>query len=611
MASRVLSVRIIGDAADLERAFKGAENQTEKTGKKFLSLGKAAALGAGAAGVGLVVAGLKSSVDAARESEKAQARLENALKSAGVAQGKYGDKIDASIQKTSRLAALDDEDLSDAFSKLVATTGDVTKATDGMNLAADIARARNISLEAATKLVEKAYLGSDQAFKKVGVTVPKVTSHFEAAKAKVEALKEAHDGKLSPALKYSADQMLKEAQQADKMAGAHDALAKATERFGGSAEKYGKTSAAAQERFQIALENVQETIGSKLLPVLAVFFEKLSQGLVWVDANWPRFQRAVQDGYTKVKPIFDALRGILDGFVQELRGFINIIAGVFSGDWSRVWQGMKQVVSGAFDALLAYVRLEWEVFKLALRTLGEKALEGLKAGVVGLAGVMVNALEAAPAKIVGLYAEFYRVAFNLAGRVLVGLGDGLLGIPGKVASAFASAPGSITAAGGALYAAAARVGGRVVDGVVDGVANLGARFYHAVASGVNWVVTKLNGIIGRINSALEFSTPSLKIAGKTVVPGISFDAPDIPSIPALASGGVALSPTLAMIGEAGPEAIVPLDRAGGMLGGDLYATFVLEVDGRELARTNRKYALRDAASLAPSTVTGTGAYGLA
>jgi hypothetical protein len=35
-------------------------------------------------------------------------------------------------------------------------------------------------------------------------------------------------------------------------------------------------------------------------------------------------------------------------------------------------------------------------------------------------------------------------------------------------------------------------------------------------------------------------------------------------VPALANGGVVTGPTLALIGEAGPEAVVPLDRAGAM-----------------------------------------------
>jgi len=41
---------------------------------------------------------------------------------------------------------------------------------------------------------------------------------------------------------------------------------------------------------------------------------------------------------------------------------------------------------------------------------------------------------------------------------------------------------------------------------------------------------------------------------------------DIPKLTKLATGGIVTSPTIAMIGEAGPEAVVPLNQAGGALG---------------------------------------------
>jgi hypothetical protein len=52
-------------------------------------------------------------------------------------------------------------------------------------------------------------------------------------------------------------------------------------------------------------------------------------------------------------------------------------------------------------------------------------------------------------------------------------------------------------------------------------------------------------------------------------------------VPGLQHGGLVTRPTLAMIGEAGPEAVVPLSH-GGLFGGGV--TVVLEVDRQELAR---------------------------
>ena len=51
------------------------------------------------------------------------------------------------------------------------------------------------------------------------------------------------------------------------------------------------------------------------------------------------------------------------------------------------------------------------------------------------------------------------------------------------------------------------------------------------------------------------------------------------AIPALAEGGIVTRPTLALIGEKGPEAVVPLD--GGRAGGGVT---ILQIDGQELVR---------------------------
>jgi hypothetical protein len=52
-------------------------------------------------------------------------------------------------------------------------------------------------------------------------------------------------------------------------------------------------------------------------------------------------------------------------------------------------------------------------------------------------------------------------------------------------------------------------------------------------------------------------------------------------IPGLQHGGIVRSPTLALIGEAGPEAVIPLSQMGGVAPGD--TTVILEVDGRAFA----------------------------
>jgi hypothetical protein len=50
------------------------------------------------------------------------------------------------------------------------------------------------------------------------------------------------------------------------------------------------------------------------------------------------------------------------------------------------------------------------------------------------------------------------------------------------------------------------------------------------------------------------------------VPGLGGKSFDVPNIPMLAEGGIVTGPTLAMVGEKGSEAIIPLSKMGGMGG---------------------------------------------
>ena len=79
----------------------------------------------------------------------------------------------------------------------------------------------------------------------------------------------------------------------------------------------------------------------------------------------------------------------------------------------------------------------------------------------------------------------------------------------------------------------------------------------------NIVKTIFNGIATLWNNT--FGKISFKVPGW--VPGIGGKGFDVPNIPMLASGGLVMSPTLALVGESGPEAVIPLDRMNDFGGG--------------------------------------------
>ena len=51
-----------------------------------------------------------------------------------------------------------------------------------------------------------------------------------------------------------------------------------------------------------------------------------------------------------------AVSPILNGLITILQGIINFITGVFTGNWTQAWEGIKQIFGGVFEALVGLVK---------------------------------------------------------------------------------------------------------------------------------------------------------------------------------------------------------------------------------------------------------------
>jgi hypothetical protein len=96
----------------------------------------------------------------------------------------------------------------------------------------------------------------------------------------------------------------------------------------------------------------------------------------------------------------------------------------------------------------------------------------------------------------------------------------------------------------------------IVNGIVAGIKwiiGLPVTIAKGIVAGIKAVINGIIGIYNGFANMMSFKIPKW-------VPVIGGQRFKLPSIPRLAKGGVVDSPTLAMIGEDGPEAVVPLNR---------------------------------------------------
>lgn len=123
--------------------------------------------------------------------------------------------------------------------------------------------------------------------------------------------------------------------------------------------------------------------------------------------------------------------------------------------------------------------------------------------------------------------------------------------------------------------------GNIRDKVV-GVFEAMVKTLGGVWAGIGGIVKKaFNAVISIVNSAIRgLNRLSITIPDWLPGGGGTFGF-NIPQIPMLAEGGIVNSATLAIIGESGPEAVIPLDRYKENNGGA--TTIIIQLDGRTIA----------------------------
>jgi uncharacterized membrane protein YeaQ/YmgE (transglycosylase-associated protein family) len=125
----------------------------------------------------------------------------------------------------------------------------------------------------------------------------------------------------------------------------------------------------------------------------------------------------------------------------------------------------------------------------------------------------------------------------------------------------------------------------VVDAVFGGIKwwinNVTIPAFQALLGVAKTIFNAIAAVWNNTFGKLSFHVPSW-------VPGIGGAGFDVPNIPMMANGGIVTSPTLAMIGEAGPEAVIPLGKGGGM-GGNNVTIHVNGGDPKAVVDALRRY----------------------
>jgi hypothetical protein len=239
---RDLVVRIVGDAKGMTSATKQAE-----TGLKSFEnrLGGVRSALAGAFAGGAILAFAKVSIQAALEDTRAQERLAKTLKNVVGANDEGVKAVERSIATMEKQFAVADDQLRPAFETLVRATKDVGQAQSLMQLALDVSAGSGKGLQEVTVALVKAMGGQMRGLKELGINVKTAagdTADFADVQAQLVAL------------------------------------------FGGQAAAAADSQTGKLKALGIQYENLKESVGTALLPVLMQLASIANSLFGWFNA---------------------------------------------------------------------------------------------------------------------------------------------------------------------------------------------------------------------------------------------------------------------------------------------------------------------------------------
>ena len=470
------------------------------------------AAGAAFAGVGVLTANFASD-------------LNESLSKVGVVFGRNADDIEKWAETSAESLGISEQQALEAagtFGNLFTAMDIGQKPAADMSqnlvdLSADLASFNNANPEDVLLALRSGLVGESEPLRKFGVQLS--AARIEA-KAMELGLQDAN-GELSAAAKSQA---------------AYSIILEDTATAQGDFERTSDGMANQQRILAATFDDTMATIGQAFVPIIQELLPGITAGLTgfasWVQANMPMIQSvastvfgaigtAISFLFTTVIPtlvsIFQGAVGWITSNMPAIQGTVGGVFDTISGVISSFTQNVLPVLLTIFQQVVG-----WITSNMPLISSVAGQVFGAIESIIKTVSPIIEALATHLFPVVGAAAsvlfEVMDVAFKGIGGAFEVLGEIFDTVGGLIEDIF-----------------------RSVVGVVKGIWNTFVGFW--------------NGI--------EISVPSVDVPFVGKLGGFSIGVPDLPM---LAAGGIVTAPTLALIGERGPEAVIPLDGQHGMGG---------------------------------------------
>jgi hypothetical protein len=224
----------------------------------------------------------------------------------------------------------------------------------------------------------------------------------------------------------------------------------------------------------------------------------------------PILRVIIQVGDIFMKVFGRMLGRVIGGAIDTLTGLIEILTGVFTGDWRKAWEGVKDVFSGAFRFFTATFRafpeFVWEILKRV------------------------------PRIVISISATLVRLFARMGSRAIHAFIDFIRDLPGMIRDFFRALPGRVERFFSRVVRAFGDFGSDAAKAFVDAFSDVGESILNAISSGVRGGTRFAANIVNGVFKLLEDGW-NRTIGGKGIGKGpLRVEIPKL-HLPRLAEGG--------------------------------------------------------------------------
>lgn len=363
-------------------------------------------------------------------------------------------------------------------------------------------------------------------------------------------------------------------------------------------------------QWQKNMNDMAKNFNSIAKPIKAVakaiadfFKEQFGNFLKWWKDNGQNITKGFQLMWAIIWPIikllagflWDSIQGVFKGIVDIIEGATKFITSLINGDWKGAFQGLWQFIWGI-------ILLVWNAFNLTLfGGIKKLLLDFVKNGRGAIVQFFADMMKPLGPTIKEWLAEYNGLIKGII-AFFKNFGKWVADYSIQVALKFVLAWEKAKLIGqhlwdafkGAWSSAIGWVGRMIVTPLINSFDNIKKGFSQGLGGGLRALVDEIRNPINNVVGVMNGVKNAMHIP-----------IPNIPQIPYLAKGGIAYGPMMAMIGEKGPEAVVPLDRLQTLVSNAVLAAtsataghntsrvgvndIVLNIDGRQFARIIRPH----------------------